>query len=203
MSRTQSLEPPDYLPISRLNQFLYCPRRFWLMYVYAEIDINAVMLDGIHKHAHSHSPGVDWHPDGRVYRSMWVWSDPLRIAGVADFVQVADAGKMVPIEHKRGRMGKWLSDHIQLCAQALCLEERTGQPVSHGELFYWANRRREVVTLDDALRQKTTDTIAAVFALLERGRIPDPIIETAKCRDCSMQPICLPKEVLRLKRNRP
>ena len=197
------LETPDYLPISYLNQYVYCPRRFWLMFVYAEIDINAVMLDGIHKHQHSHTPGADWHPDGRMYRALWVWSEPFRIAGVADFVQADDDGALIPIEHKRGRMGKWASDHQQLCAQALCLEERTGQHVHQGELFYWSNRRREVVELSESLREKTAQTIATIFDLLETGHIPDPLEHQAKCRDCSMKAICLPKEVKRLKGQRP
>src|SRR5690606_34743032 len=100
--------------------------------------------------------------------------------------------------HKRGRMGKWLNDHIQLCAQALCLEERKGIAVPYGEIFYWSNRRREQVSFDESLRELTIATVAQAFALLEADRFPAPIDHEAKCRECSLEPICLPRETLRL-----
>ena len=199
MEGFEMLELPDYIPLSYLNQYVYCPRRFWLMFVQGEMDINAVLLDGTQKHKRAHTSGQSWHPDGRIYSSVWVWSDVLRVAGIADFVQEYEEGDLIPLEHKRGRMGKYLSDHVQLCAQALCLEEQTGQFVEYGEIFYWANRRRETVAFTEELRRKTSDTVDAIFSLLEAARIPDPINHPAKCRDCSLEPICLPKEVLLLK----
>lgn len=193
------LERPDFIPLSYLNQFLYCPRRFWLMFVEGEMDVNAVLLDGTQKHRNAHAPGVNWHPDGRLYSAVWVWSGALRVAGIADFVQENEEAHLIPIEHKRGRMGQHLSDHVQLCAQAMCLEERTGQSVPNGEIFYWANRRREQVAFSDRLREMTHQTAEQIYALLETGYCPDPINHPAKCRDCSLEPICLPKEVLMLK----
>ncbi|RMF77517.1 MAG: CRISPR-associated protein Cas4 [Chloroflexi bacterium] len=192
------MEIPDYLPISYLNQYVYCPRRFWLMFVHGEMDVNAVLLDGTYKHQRVHQSGVHWHPDGRQYTAVWVWSDALKIAGVADFVQEYDSDDLIPIEHKRGRMGKYLNDHVQLCAQALCLEERTGKTIDYGEIFYWKNRRRETVRLTDALRDKTLQIIDEVFALLAQDNMPAPIDHPTKCRDCSLEPICLPQEVLQL-----
>lgn len=201
-SSTLSLELPDYLPLSYLNQFLYCPRRFWLMFVEGEMEINAALLDGTQRHRNAHTSGVSWHPDGRLYSAVWVWSETLRIAGIADFVQEVDDDNLIPIEHKRGRMGKYISDHVQLCAQALCLEERTDRHVPYGEIFYWTNRRRETVSFSDELRQITINTIDRIFALLATGHLPDPIDHPTKCRDCSLEPICLPQEVLMLKGQR-
>ena len=192
------MELPDYLPISYLNQYVYCSRRFWLMFVQGEMDINATLLDGTYKHKNAHQSGVHWHSDGRQYSAMWVWSDVLKIAGIADFVQAHDAGGLIPIEHKRGRMGKHLSDHVQLCAQALCLEERTGDDIDYGEIFYWQNRRRETVALTDELRAKTIQVIEDIFTLLAQENTPSPIDHPTKCRDCSLEPICLPREVLML-----
>lgn len=192
------IEQLDYLPLSYLNQFIYCPRRFWLMFVQGEMAVNAALLDGTYKHRNAHQHGTSWNPDGRQYSAMWVWSDVLRVAGVADFVQEDNNAGLIPIEHKRGRMGKHLSDHVQLCGQALCLEERTGEFIEYGEIFYWHNRRRERVTFDVALRDKTLLTIAQVFTLLEEGVLPAPIDHPIKCRDCSLEPICLPSEVLML-----
>jgi CRISPR-associated exonuclease Cas4 len=190
-------EVSDYLPISFLNQFVYCPRRFWLMYVQKEWEVNAAVLEGTLRHQNAHQRGTQTDENGRTLRSLYLWSDRLRIAGIADFVQERD-GALIPLEHKRGRMGKWLNDHIQVCAQALCLEERMGIEVPHGEIFYWGNRRRERVVLDEALRASTKAVIGRMYALLEAEQLPAPIDHPAKCADCSLEPVCLPRETLQL-----
>jgi CRISPR-associated exonuclease Cas4 len=192
------VELPDYLPLSYLNQLAYCPRRFWLMFYQSEIEVNAPMLEGILRHQRAHQPGQQKDEDGRILHSVHVWSDSLRVAGIADFVEETPDGLLVPVEHKRGRMGQWINDHAQLCAQAMCLEERTGIPVPAGEIFYWGNRRREHVAFTADLRAHTREFVARAFELLIHGRMPVPIDNAAKCRDCSMEPICLPKETLKL-----
>jgi len=192
------IEQPDSIPLSYLNQFVYCPRRFWLMFVCGEMEVNAAVLDGSYRHQNAHTSGSERYAEGRLYRSVYVWSEALRVAGIADIVQ-QENDQIIPLEHKRGRMGKWQSDHVQLCAQAICLEERIGQPVLHGEIFYWTNRRRENISFTDELRQATFRAATEAYALLESNRIPDPIRHPAKCRDCSLQPICLPEEVLMLR----
>jgi CRISPR-associated exonuclease Cas4 len=184
-----------YLPLSFLNQMAYCPRRFWLMFVQNEMAINAPMQEGVYRHQRAHTPGTD--ERGRVVRSVQVWSNSLRVIGVADFVEERD-GVLIPVEHKRGRMGRWLSDHVQLCAQAICLEERTGSVIDQGEIFYWENRRRERVTIDTDLRDTTYDVARRAFNLLNAGQMPVPIDHPAKCRDCSLKGICMPKQTLRL-----
>ncbi len=191
------MELPDYLPLSFLNQLAYCPRRFWLMYCENEMVVNAEVLEGTLRHRRAHEAGQQKDDHGRTLRSVHVWSNTLRIAGIADFIE-EKAGALIPLEHKRGRMGKWINDHVQLCAQGLCLEERTGKPVPHGEIFYWGNRRREIVPFDDELRAATRATIERAFALLEAGQLPPPLDHKAKCRDCSLEPICLPRETLKL-----
>ncbi len=190
-------ELPDYIPLSFVNQFVYCVRRFWLMYVQSEMEVNAPVLEGILRHERAHQPGQQTDEQGRTQRSVQIWSDRLRIRGVADFVEEHNGG-LIPVEHKRGRMGNWISDHVQLCAQALCLEERTATAVPYGEIFYWANRRREYVPFDETFRQHTMHIIEEVFTLLATEQLPPPIDHPAKCRDCSLEPICLPRETLRL-----
>ncbi len=192
-----AIELPDYLPLSFLNQLVYCRRRFWLMYCQSEMEINAPVLEGQIRHQRAHQPGQQTDEQGRALRSVHVWSDRLRIAGIADFVEERD-GLLVPVEHKRGRMGQWISDHVQLCAQALCLEERTGIPITNGEIFYWANRRRERIQLDATLRERTEAAVEQAFALLIDGIMPLPIDHPAKCRDCSLELTCLPRETLKL-----
>jgi CRISPR-associated exonuclease Cas4 len=184
----------DYLPLSYLNQLEYCERRFWLMFVDGEIAINAPMLEGIYRHEHAHEQGSEQRGELMTYRQVYVWSERLRLAGLADFIE-DEAGQLQPVEHKRGKIGKWLNDHIQLCAQAMCLEERTGQPIDSGEIFYWGNRRRERVDFTPELRARTEAAVQRAFTLLAAGKLPLPTEVRAKCRDCSLQPNCLPEEV--------
>jgi CRISPR-associated exonuclease Cas4 len=193
----ERVELPDYLPLSFINQYVYCPRRFWLMYVQNEMEINAPVLEGVIRHQRAHQAGEQKDEHGRTLRSVQLWSDALRIKGVADFIE-EHQNMLIPVEHKRGRMGRWLNDHMQLCAQALCLEERNGQSISYGEIFYWENRRREVVQFNETLRAQTIQVIQAIFDLLKNGQMPAPIDQAAKCHDCSLEPICLPRETLRL-----
>lgn len=190
----------DYLPLSYLNQLLYCPRRFWYMYVQGELVINAPMLEGTLQHERAHQPGTETDDRGRpVHRRLWLWNDRLAIAGLADLVEEQPGG-LVPVEYKHGRQGQWDNDQVQLCAQALCLEEMTGRPVHQGEIFYWRSRRRLVIPFDTPLRQQTEAAICQAYDLLAAGTIPLPITERRKCSDCSLQPICLPDEVEKLRR---
>ena len=192
-----ALDPPDYLPISMLNQLEYCERRFWLMYVQGEMEINAPVLEGIQQHERTHAGGVAREGEASVRRRVYVWSDRLRVSGFADLVEERE-GELLPVEYKRGAMNRWLNDQVQLCAQAICLEERIGRPVREGRIFYWRSRRRVKVEFTLGLRAHTQSAAGRAFELLARGRIPAPIDRQAKCRDCSLENICLPREVLLL-----
>lgn len=188
------------LPLSYLNQLLYCPRRFWYMYVQGELAVNAPMLEGTLQHQRAHRPGQETDDHGRtVHRRIWVWSERLQIAGFADLVEL-DGRQLVPVEYKHGRQGNWDNDRVQLCAQALCLEEMTGWAVAEGEIFYWRSRRRVVVPFDAALRTETEAAVREAHALLRAGRMPPPITVRQKCKQCSIRPICLPDEVEKLNR---
>ena len=185
---------PDFLPISMLNQLCYCERRFWLMYVQGEMVVNAPVLEGIQQHERAHTGGSERKGDVRIYRRVYVWSDRLRISGFADVVEERDE-VLLPVEYKHGRMGRWLNDHIQLCAQAICLEEQTGTTVPEGAIFYWRSRRRVSVDITPELRMETRATIERARVLLAQGQIPDPIENRRKCHDCSLEEICLPREL--------
>jgi CRISPR-associated exonuclease Cas4 len=99
-----------------------------------------------------------------------------------------------PVEHKRGRRKEEDWDRVQLCAQALCLEEMLGFPVPEGALFYEKERRREVVALEEGLRRKTEELARSTHDLMEAGRTPPPVY-TSKCDSCSLISRCLPKRV--------
>lgn len=184
----------EYLPISYLNQLEYCERRFWLMYVHGEMEVNAPVLEGTLRHERAHEGSRAREGEAVIRRGLYVWSDRLRVLGFADVVE-EEHGELRPVEYKRGKMGKWLNDHVQLCAQALCLEERTGGVIEQGEIFYWRSRRRLPVAFTPVLRARTEAAIRRAFQLLREGRLPPPIEKQAKCRDCSLEAICLPREV--------
>jgi CRISPR-associated exonuclease Cas4 len=197
------MEGIDYLPLSMLNQLEYCERRFFLMHVQGEMEVNAPVLDGTQLHARSHTPGASSEGGVTVHRRVYVWSERLRLSGFADVVEESagpdGAPQMCPIEYKRGKMGRWLNDHVQLCAQAVCLEEsaaRVGQAlrIEQGYLFYFGSRRREQVAITAELRAHTEVAVRRAYELIAAGRLPPPTEKRAKCRDCSLQPVCLPAE---------
>jgi len=180
-----------------LNQLEYCPRRFWLMYVHGEMVENAPVLEGIFQHERVHTAGREMEDGKLKRRRVYVYSDRLRLAGFIDVLE-EENGTLRPVEYKRGRQGRWFNDQVQLCAQALCLEERTGQTIEEGAIFYFRSRRQVVVRFTPELRAQTEASVARAFALLERGEIPPPTERRAKCRECSIEPICLPREVSQL-----
>ncbi|HXF83869.1 MAG TPA: CRISPR-associated protein Cas4 [Anaerolineales bacterium] len=194
-------ELTDYLPISMLNQLEYCERRFYLMHVLGEMEVNVHVLEGTLRHETVHAGGDEQQGDTLRHRRVYLWSDSLRIAGYCDMVEeILSPGaegrtELIPVEYKKGRMGRWLNDHIQLCAQALCLEERSGRSVERGYLFYFGSRRREEVRFTPELRARTMTSIQRAHELARAERIPSPLENDNKCRDCSLEPVCLPREV--------
>jgi CRISPR-associated exonuclease Cas4 len=169
---------------------------------------NAHVVEGTMRHERSDSGRTTTEDGVTTLRRVWIWSDRLKLSGFADVVEESE-GKLVPIEYKKGKMGEWLNDHVQLCAQALCLEEMLNCRIPLGYIFYFGSARREEVVFTEELRQHTEETIRLAFTLLEKGVLPPPLAgkqtkRTAlpvlhpKCRDCSLEPLCLPREVLAL-----
>jgi CRISPR-associated exonuclease Cas4 len=193
-----SPELPDYIPIAYLNALEYCHRRFYYEFALGEMIVNEHVLEGALRHEGVDTTGVRTEEGVLRRRRMYVYSDRLRLVGFADLVELS-GGEWRPVEYKKGRMGRWLNDHIQLCAQALCLEERLGVSIERGFMFYFGSRRREEVPFTAALRSRTEAAVERAFALLAAGRLPDPIEEWRKCRDCSLEPLCLPREVRQLR----
>jgi CRISPR-associated exonuclease Cas4 len=188
----------DYLPLSMLNQLEYCERRFFLMHVRGEMEVNAHVLEGTLRHEQAHTAGASRQGETVIHRRLYVWSDALQIAGFADVVEeqmVEGVRALIPIEYKKGRMGRWLNDHIQLCAQALCIAERTGAVIPKGYIYYFGSRRREEVEITPQLRARTVESIRRAHQLVAEGKLPPPLENYNKCRDCSLEPVCLPREV--------
>ncbi len=185
---------PEYIPISHLNALAYCPRRYVYEFVQGEMLLNSHVVEGRLRHAGADSGGSVWAAAGLQRRSVYVWSERLRLAGVVDLVEQS-GGAFYPVEYKKGRVGHGQGDAIQLCAQAICLEERTGAAIPRGELFSFATRRRLEVEFTPALRAEVERLAAEALRLARAGVLPPPVEQRAKCRDCSLQPLCLPDEV--------
>jgi len=186
----------DYLPLSYLNAWEYCHRRFYLEYVLGEMEVNEHIVMGQHLHRNVDNEGVSQEGDMLVHRSQWVWSDRLKISGVIDAVEER-GNQLVPLEYKKGKMANHLNDHFQLCAAGLCLEERLGRRIEYGEIFYYGNRRRQKVEFTYDLRSMTEEAILLAWKASE-GKMPAPIQNSKKCEACSLQRICLPREIKQL-----
>lgn len=183
----------NYLPLSYLNAWEYCPRRFYWEYVLGEQAENEHILMGRYIHDRINQEGVSREEDRTIYRQQWLWSDRLQVNGIIDAVEERE-GQLVPIEYKKGRMARHLNDHFQLCGAALCLEERLSASITYGEIFYHGNRRRQRVDFTAELRQATEAAIEAARGAVF-GAMPPPLSNLKKCRDCSLQEICLPREI--------
>ena len=187
----------NYLPLAYLNAWEYCPRRFYFEYVLGEMEDNEHIIMGRHLHRNINEELVITEGDTVIRQQQWVWCDRLKVGGIIDAVEECD-GQLVPVEYKKGKMARHLNDHFQLCGAALCLEERTGNNIAYGEIFYHSNRRRQTVAFTPELRQATEQAISLAH-LAVNNPIPAPIENTKKCQSCSLQTICLPFEVKALR----
>jgi CRISPR-associated exonuclease Cas4 len=129
---------------------------------------------------------------------LYLYSEQLRLSGFADIIE-EQGGMLIPVEYKHGKEGKWLNDHVQLCAQAMCLEERLPEraPIPYGYIFYFGSRKRVQVDFTSDLRMKTQAAIDLAFQVAALDTPPPPLDGkiAVRCRDCSLLPLCLPDEV--------
>ncbi|WP_448534632.1 CRISPR-associated protein Cas4 [Parathermosynechococcus lividus] len=189
------MDDDEYVLLSALQHFAFCARQCALIHteqVWAE---NIYTLRGARVHANVHTPGQEW-LDGerRVERSVPLYSDQLRIRGVADVIEFSDRGVPYPIEYKAGGNTSRLADAVQLCAQALCLEEMLGCSLDAGAIFYARARRRREVRFVSSLRERTVQIIKETRALLASQALPLPVADK-RCRDCSLIEACMPDAV--------
>ncbi|MBI2236667.1 MAG: CRISPR-associated protein Cas4 [Magnetospirillum sp.] len=188
-------EDEDLIPLSALQHWLVCPRQCALIHLEQQWSENAATAEGKVLHARVDSGGSETRGTVRSAWGLPLRSTRLGLSGKADLVEFhrhPDGSETpVPVEHKRGRPKDDDRDRVQLCAQALCLEEMLGVAVPAGALFYHATRRRDVIALDQPLRRRTEDAAAAVRALIASGRTPPPVAVPA-CGGCSLANLCLP-----------
>ncbi|MDT8447702.1 MAG: CRISPR-associated protein Cas4 [bacterium] len=175
--------------LSALQHYLFCPRQYALIHLEGAWAENQQTAQGQILHRRVDEPQTLWESGVRVEMGLQLHHKKLAISGRADRVEFNP--DPFPVETKRGRPKKQDWDRVQLCAQALCLEEMLGVPVLAGALYYAQPKRRELVAFDHAIREKTLQTIDAVHRLSESGITPAPPAK-ASCRNCSLVDLCLP-----------
>jgi CRISPR-associated exonuclease Cas4 len=191
-SQPPALSAFEALPLSLLNDFLYCPRRAALKIVEGWREANVHTERGDIVHEHSDLAGYEVVKGVKLLRALPVWSERLGLNGKCDIVEQQPDGTFYPVEFKVGRRHQWENDDAQLCAQALCLEEMFGASVPRGAIFHAESKRRREVEFTAELRQLTENAIAEVHALRESGPVPPAVFKPA-CEHCSLFDTCLPR----------
>lgn len=200
MSRLAADDDDDLIAISALQHLLYCTRQFALIHLEQQWSENRFTAEGRVLHERANQSGTSTRKGVRHARSMPLRSRRYGIAGVADIVELHQEGtgfRPYPVEYKRGRPKPHRADEVQLCAQALCLEEMFGCAVDEGALFYGETKRREIVFFDSGLRELTARSISEATSILASKRTPVAIYEPSRCDHCSLQGLCRPKRLTR------
>lgn len=180
---------PEAIPLSALQHWRVCPRQCALIHIAGVWEENRLTAEGRLLHERVHQAGDEIRGGVRTVRGLTLVSKRLGLVGQADAVEFRPGAPPFPVEYKRGRPKKDSADALQLCAQAICLEEMLGVSIPAGAIFYGATRRRQDVPFTADLRAEVEAAVTAIRALLLRGEIPPPI-PNDRCRGCSLAAYC-------------
>jgi CRISPR-associated exonuclease Cas4 len=185
----------DLVPISALQHILYCERQCALIHVEQIWRENRLTVEGKQQHQRVDEGGHESRKDRRNEYRVQLCSFRHGLSGYADLIEYHRDDKEIwhpyPVEFKHGTEKGSDVDRVQLCAQALCLEEMLDVVIPRGALFYEKVRRRSVVEFTEALRSLTAETAIRVHELIAGGRIPVALLSAA-CRNCSLIEACMP-----------
>jgi len=185
----------ELLPISALQHLMFCERQCALIHVEQAWDENRLTAEGRVLHERVHDADNESRGNVRIARGLRLRSLQLGLIGMADVVEfhkTEHAWTPFPVEYKRGKPKADQCDRVQLCAQAICLEEMMNLVIPAGALFYGTTRRREDVAFDKPLRDLAAKTAERLHRLVERGVTPQAMYEK-KCESCSLFSVCLPE----------
>lgn len=184
------METDDYLPLSGLQHLAFCERQCALIHVEGVWAENRLTVEGRQLHERVDEVADELRDGVKISRGLPLRSDRLKLVGKADVVEFRSDGPY-PIEYKRGARKAWRHDELQLCAQAMCLEEMLDVEIRRGSLFYGASRRRREVAFDGALRARTEEAASRFHEMVRRKLTPLAVL-MPKCRNCSLQETCMP-----------
>jgi len=198
----------DLLPLSGLQHLLFCERQWALIHIEQQWEENRLTAEGRVIHERVHDGGTENRAGVRTARGLRLRSLRLGLTGQADAVEFHEQeGGIIlpgtegrwqpfPVEYKRGRPKRDACDEVQLCAQAMCLEEMFGGSVPAGALYYGQPRRRTEVQLNVALRGQTEELAGRMHELYSTGTTPGPVYGP-KCDNCSLSARCMPRLLAR------
>lgn len=185
----------DFIPLSALQHYLYCPRQCALIHLEDIWTENAYTAEGQLLHERADSGMAETRGNVKTVTGLLLRSAHLGLSSKADvveFYQQGDAWFPYPVEYKRGRPTKHNADRVQLCAQGMCLEEMLKVTIPEGALFYGKTRRRQTVLFSEELRNDVCKTALAVHELLRLRATPPPT-DDERCAACSLFAECLPR----------
>jgi len=185
------MDGADAVSISALQHYIYCPRQCGLIHVAQVWSENLHTQKGRREHDRVDVPEYELKADMRIERALPIWSEKLGLTGKCDVVEFHANGSVYPVEYKHGPRKKGLHDDVQLCAQAICLEEMLEVSIAEGAIYHVKSKRRRKVTFDDTLREKVRETVQVVRRMIESQHIPSPVFGR-HCEQCSLQDICMP-----------
>jgi CRISPR-associated exonuclease Cas4 len=186
--------PDDPIPISALNHYAYCPRRCALIHIEQTYDENLYTMRGRDLHERTDQQEESgWEEGIRVERALPLWSKRLGLIGKADVVEF-HGETPYPVEYKSGRKRQFDNDDLQVCAQAMCLEEMTGLSVPRGAIYHHSSRRRREVVFDAHQRARVAVAVAAIRTMLAANALPEPVNDK-RCERCSLLESCMPSVI--------
>lgn len=183
-------ELADPIMLSALEHYAYCPRQCALIHVEQVWSENLYTMRGQDVHERVHDDSSHELAGVKLERSLPVWSRTLNLTGKADLVEF-HGNQPYPVEYKSGRRRRGTPETLQLCAQAICLEEMFGVEVPKGALFWHGSRERQEIVFTPALYEQVKRVSLAVREMLEKGITPPPVHDK-RCENCSLKESCLP-----------
>jgi CRISPR-associated exonuclease Cas4 len=188
----------DLIMVSALQHYAFCPRQCALIHIEQLWDENRATAEGRIMHERVHEQDRESRGNVRIEYGLPLRSLRLGLIGKADVVEFHRIGKNtwqpLPVEYKRGKPKLDHCDLVQICAQAMCLEEMLSVPVNSGAIFYGRTRRRLDVSFDGNLRRETEDAAEKAHLLISSGKTPPPVYEK-RCERCSLNEECIPKTI--------
>jgi len=180
--------------ISAVEHYSYCPRQCALIHVEQVFDENLFTLRGRRMHERVDTKGYE--TDGRalVERALPLWCERVGLYGKADAVEFRPDGTIFPVEYKSSKRHPGAHDDLQLCAQAVCLEEMFETTIERGAIFHIASKRRREVLFDSALRERLEEVVALIREDQRRGETPPPVYDS-RCPNCSLLDACVPEVI--------
>lgn len=198
------MEDDRFIPLSYISQYNYCKRRAGLLMLEQQWSDSTDTVKGSDEHRIVHSEGIEFRSGKYVLTELQVFSKELCLTGKCDAVEAIPDPKgiglrfldegtyaLYPIEYKHGKLRSETEYELQLCAQAMCLEEMYSAKIDKGAIFYISSHRRKEIVLNEGLRRQVSDTALELCRMLNEEKVPkaEP---SSKCSRCSVKDICMP-----------